>query len=358
MNSNLNNKKNILITAGGTGGHIFPAISIAKNLQDEFNVVWVGAKSGIETTIVPKNNIPLFTIQISGLRKKGLIKKLLMPLILSRSMLQCLMILIKQRPDVVVGFGGYATFPICFMSFVLRIPVVIHEQNSIPGLTNKILSKMANYVLVAFSGVLDSTKTILVGNPVREDILNLESPEKRYGERSGGLNILVVGGSLGAKMLNDMLPEVCAKLNNISQVIHQVGRGDAASVQKHYLQAGVNAKVINFIEDMASVYATTDLIICRSGASTVSEVCNVGIASIFIPYHFAVDDHQRFNAMPSVKRGAAYMITHEELTTTKLVELISGLDREKCLKMAISAKKLAINDSVKRIADVIKKCIV
>ena len=331
---------------------------MAKKLQAEYEIIWVGAKSGIECEIVPKNNIPLLTVAISGLRKKGMLKKFLMPFILMRACLQCLQIIVSHKPDVIVGFGGYATFPVCFMGWVLRIPVVIHEQNSIPGLSNKVLAKMATYVLVAYKGILPSKKTQLTGNPVREDIALLTSPAERYTQRRGGLNLLVVGGSLGAKMLNDILPEVCAKLNNLNQVTHQVGRGDLNGVQKHYKQVGVSANVVSFINDMAAAYLEADLIICRSGASTVSEVSNVGIAAVFIPYPYAVDDHQRYNAAPLVEHKAAYMIQQSELSTDGLVDLISSLDRRKCSKMAQLAKDLAIPDSTDRIVTIIKKCIV
>lgn len=352
------NKRTVLITAGGTGGHVFPALSIAKELLSEYEVIWVGAKTGIENDIVPKNNIPLLTINISGMRKKGMLKMLMMPFLLIRAFWQCLKIIIKHRPDVVVGFGGYATFPICFMAYLLKIPVVIHEQNSVAGLSNRVLSKFASTVMVAFDGVLSSKKTKLVGNPVRGDIVAIENPATRYKKRSDGLNVLIVGGSLGAKALNDIMPEVVSKLTNINQVLHQVGRGDAGAVKKHYQDLKVNAQVVNFIDDMAMVYENTDLIICRSGASTVSEVCVAGIAAIFIPYPYAVDDHQRYNAEPLVSNGAAYMILQSKLTADGLKDLISSLDREKCRVMAEKAKEVAINDSVARIVIIVKNFIV
>ena len=351
-------KKTVLITAGGTGGHVFPALSVAKKLETEYDILWVGAKTGIENDIVPKNGLPLITINISGLRKKGLVKMLLMPFILFYALLQCSKILLQYRPDVIVGFGGYATFPICFMGWILRVPVVIHEQNSVPGLSNKVLSKIANYVMVAFNGVLKSKKTYVVGNPVREDITQLSSPDIRYNARQNGLNLLILGGSLGAKALNETLPEVCSKLTNLGQVLHQVGRGDAEAVSQHYTRLGVKAQVVNFIDDMAKSYSETDLIICRSGASTVSEVCVAGIAAIFVPYPFAVDDHQRYNAEPSVVQGAAYLQLQSSLTVEKLTTLINSLNRDKCLSMANKARAIAINDSVSRIIDIIKKCIV
>lgn len=351
-------RRTILITAGGTGGHVFPALSVAKELISEYDVVWVGAKVGIENDIVPKHNIPLYTINISGLRKKGILKLFLMPFLLLRAFFQAFKIIFTARPDVIVGFGGYATFPICFIGWVFRVPVVIHEQNSVAGLTNKLLSKLANHVLVAFKGVLSSKKTLLVGNPVREDILNLNDIDERYATRQNGLNILVVGGSLGAKALNDIMPEVCSKLNNLGSITHQVGRGDINEINAHYAKYNINANVVNFIDNMASQYKQADLIICRAGASTVSEIMAVGIAAIFIPYPYAVDDHQRYNAKPLVDINGAYMIIQNELTVDKLTGLINMTSRQQCVSMAKITASIAIKDSTTRITNIIKQCIV
>lgn len=350
--------KTILISAGGTGGHIFPALSVAKKLLSDYDVVWVGAKSGIEETIIPKNNIPLYSVRISGLRNKGGIRKIFMPFLLLRAFFECLKIIIKIKPDVIVGFGGYATFPICFVGVMLRIPVVIHEQNSIAGLTNKILSKIVTKVLVAYNGVLSSKNTVITGNPVRDEINKLEAPEIRYKYRSGGLNLLVVGGSLGAEKLNEIMPEVCALLPNLGNVVHQVGRGDINSVSKHYQELGVKAEVLSFIDDMAIAYGRADLIVCRSGASTVSEVMSAGVASIFVPYPYAVDDHQRYNVEELVKSGASFMVLQEDINTDLLVSMIKSFNREECLNMAKLTREFAIPDSTDRIVTVIKQYII
>ncbi|MDQ5920430.1 MAG: UDP-N-acetylglucosamine--N-acetylmuramyl-(pentapeptide) pyrophosphoryl-undecaprenol [Pseudomonadota bacterium] len=352
-------KKTILITAGGTGGHVFPALSVAKKLQSKYNVLWVGAKIGIENKIVPQNDIPLLNINISGLRKKGLVKMALLPFMLTRAFFQCLTIIFKHRPDIIIGFGGYATFPLCCMGWILSIPVLIHEQNSVSGLTNRILAKFAAVVMVAFDGVLKSKKTVLVGNPVREDILNLLCVSERYNSRQGGLNLLIMGGSLGAQIFNELIPEVCAKLSNINQVVHQVGRGDVVKVQERYQELGIhNVQVMPFIHDIAQVYADSDLIICRSGASTVSEIAAVGIAAIFVPYPHAVDNHQWYNAQELVKNGGAYVLSQSEFSVEKLASLISSLDRAQCLVMAEKSRKLAIVDSTDRILSIIEKHIV
>jgi UDP-N-acetylglucosamine--N-acetylmuramyl-(pentapeptide) pyrophosphoryl-undecaprenol N-acetylglucosamine transferase len=281
-----------------------------------------------------------------------------MPFMLLRAFFECLKIIIKTKPDVIVGFGGYATFPICFVGVMLRIPVIIHEQNSIAGLTNKILSKIVTKVLVAYNGVLPSKNTVVTGNPVRDEINNLDIPEIRYKDRSGGLNILVVGGSLGAKKLNEIMPEVCALLSNLDHVVHQVGRGDVNFVSKHYQELGFNAKVHSFIEDMASEYSRADLIICRSGASTVSEIMSAGVATVFVPYPYAVDDHQRYNVGELVKSGASFMVLQEDISTDLLVSMIKSLNREECLKMAKLTRSFAIPDSTDRIVKVIKKYII
>lgn len=347
-------KKTIIITAGGTGGHIFPALSIAKQLQkQQYNVLWVGAHIGIENEIIPKHNIPLFKVTISGLRKKGLVKMLLLPVVLVRAFYQCLKIILCERPDVIVGFGGYVTGPLCATAWLLKIPMLIHEQNSVPGLTNKVLARLATTVMTGFPAVLVSKKTVYVGNPVREDILQLEVPDIRYLRRSGGLNLLIVGGSLGAQVFNELMPKVCAKLVNVNRVVHQVGRGDLAQVKQCYHDLGiVHVEVVSFIEDMAQAYANSDLIISRSGASTVSEVASVGIAAIFVPYPHAVDDHQWYNAQ--MLSTGAHIMRQKELSVEKLAKLINSMDRANCLLMAKNGQQLAIKDSVERIVSLIK----
>lgn len=346
--------RTIFFTAGGTGGHIFPALAVAKLFQAEHNIVWIGGKSGLENTIIPKHGIKLETISISGLRKKGLIKLALMPFILARACYQATKLIFVYRPDAIVGFGGYATFPLCFMGWFWRVPVLIHEQNAIPGLSNKILAKFATVVMTAYPTVLASKRTKVVGNPVREDICKILPPEIRYSQRTGGLNVLIVGGSLGAKIFNETFPLVFANTTNVATITHQVGRGDAQTVAAHYKSLGVNATVVDFIQDMAAVYAAADLIICRAGASTVSEIMAAGLASIFIPYPYAVDDHQYYNAKPLVDAGAAYLILQRDMSRDKLTDMIIGITRARCLEMADQARSLAIVDSSTRIYEIIR----
>ncbi len=347
-------QKTILITAGGTGGHVFPALALSHVLKDTYNLIWVGGASGIEHDVVPKHNINLETINVSALRGKGLIRLAILPFILIRAFFQALIIILKYRPDALVGFGGYATFPISIMGRFLNIPVFIHEQNAIPGLTNKILAKIANAVMVAFPNVLPGKKTILVGNPVRDSITKIVIPESRYNNQDNKLRILVIGGSLGAKIFNEIMPQVCSKLNMQVEVIHQVGRGDVKSVQDEYINLKISAKVINFIDNIAEVYANADLIICRSGASTVSEVCVAGIAAIFVPYPYAVDDHQFYNAKWLAEENGAKIMRQAELTIESLSSLINQLSYNDYLNMAKIARSFAITDSAMRIQDIIR----
>lgn len=355
----MDKKKTIFFSAGGTGGHIFPALAVAKIFEAEYNVIWIGASKGLENEIIPKNGIQLETIKISGLRKKGVQKIFSMPFLLLRAFLQAILLIRKYRPIAIVGFGGYATFPICLMGRLLLIPTLIHEQNAVPGLSNKTLGKFVNKIMVAFDGVLPSAKTIVVGNPVRPEIMNIEDPEKRYAKRSGGLNLLILGGSLGAKVFNDTLPEILSRVDNIASITHQIGRGDKIAVEALYKQYNVNPKVLNFIDNMAEAYANNDFVICRSGASTVSEIAAVGIAAFFVPYPHAVDNHQYYNARYLEDCAAAEIIVQNDFTRDKIVGKISALNRNICLQMALNGKKHAkinsTNDIYKIIRSTLKK---
>lgn len=334
-------KKTIFFSAGGTGGHIFPALAVAKLFLNEANIVWVGATVGLENEIIPKHNIPLETIKISGFRKKSFSKMATIPFKLIYAFFQAARLIQKYRPNAIVGFGGYATFPICIMGRMLGVPVLIHEQNAVPGLSNKILAKFVNVVMVAFKHVLTSSKTIVVGNPIREEILTLETPDIRYGKKHGDLNVLILGGSLGAKVFNDILPSVFAKTNNIATITHQVGRGDKSIVLESYKKHNIKANVVNFIDDMASAYREADLIICRSGASTVSEIAACGVATIFVPYPYAVDDHQYYNAKYLEEVLAAKVMRQSDVTVSALADCINSFDRKLCLKMANNASLVA-----------------
>lgn len=342
--------KTIIISAGGTGGHIFPALAIAKQLQNSYKIIWVGAKTGLENTLIPQHGFLLETVTVAGVRNKGLLRKLLLPFTLLRAHLECLKILLKHRPAIVVGFGGYATFPITLTAKLLFKPVVIHEQNSVAGLTNRILAKVANKVLVAFPAVLAGSKTLLVGNPVRQEIIAAFQNKDISSEDVAGLRVLIIGGSLGAKALNDNVPLALAKLGNkVAEVTHQVGRSEIEPIAEIYRQHKVNVKVVNFVEDMAAAYTNADLIICRAGASTVAEVACAGIAAIFVPYPYAVDDHQTVNTRQLVAAGAAQLLPQTNLTPDSLAEIIRNLSHTQCQAMGQKARSISIIDSTERI---------
>lgn len=339
----------ILISAGGTGGHIFPALAVAKALQDQYTIIWVGAISGLENQIVPQNGFTLERVAIGGIRNKGLIRKLLLPYTLIKASLRCLHIIIKHKPCAVIGFGGYATFPICLMAKFTARKVVIHEQNSVAGLTNKMLAKISDRVLTAFPEVLVSSKSELVGNPVRDEIIEVGNQRNYYAIKEKP-NLLIIGGSLGAKVLNDNVPLAIAG-NSFGNVLHQVGRGDIKPVEELYKANGINAKVINFIDNMAEAYADADLIICRAGASTVAEVACAGIAAIFVPYPYAVDDHQTTNAKYLAQNQAAILLPQEKLTPEALKSTLNELPHEKIIEMGRIAHDLAISNATTRICD-------
>lgn len=349
--------KKVLITAGGTGGHVFPALSVSTALiKHGYIVNWVGAVSGIEANLVPKNNIPLQQIAISGLRNKRFSKLFTLPFMLSRALWQAYWIIRKFKPNLVISFGGYASFPVALMAKILGIPLVIHEQNSIAGLTNRFLAMLANRILVAYNTAFPKYHTVMVGNPVRNDIAQLQDVRQRYQSRSGGLRVLVLGGSLGAQIFNENLPQVFGKLSNIASVVHQVGRGDDNQVKQFYAQANLSAdmavKVVKFIDNIAQVYSEVDLVICRSGALTVSELCVVGVAAIFVPYPYAVDNHQQYNVINCMNmntRNSAIMLLQQDFTIDKMVSLICNLTRDDCLQMALHINTYAINDSETKI---------
>lgn len=348
-------KQKIIISAGGTGGHIFPGLAIAKELSSEYDIVWVGAKFGLENTLVPKHGYLLETVSVAGVRGNGLFRKLCLPFTLIKSGIECLKILFKHKPVAVIGFGGYATFPICFTAKMLWKPVIIHEQNSIAGLTNKLCSKFVDVVLTAFPNVLLSKKTHFVGNPLRAEIINAYSPEK-YNDHNGKIRVLIVGGSLGAKILNEVVPLALKNLDNkILSITHQVGRGDKEQVSNLYQGSNIiDINVVNFIDDMAKAYKEHDLIICRSGASTVTEVAAAGIAAIFVPFPHAVDDHQTTNARYLSDNNASILMKQSEFSVEKLQDTINDMNKIRCAKLASEARLYAILDSTKKIVDYVK----
>jgi len=343
--------RSILIMAGGTGGHIFPALAVADRLREQgWQVTWLGAPDSMEAELVPKQGYEMALVRFSGLRGKGWLRKLLLPLNLLIALWQSAVAIFLHRPDVVLGMGGYITFPGGMMAAFLRRPLVIHEQNSVAGLSNKVLARVASRVMSGFPDVLP--KAIWCGNPVRSSIAALPEPQPRYAARSGKLNVLVVGGSLGAQAINQAVPQALALMSEELRpnVVHQTGRQHHAAVVQMYQQAGVKADIRAFIDDMAESYAAADLVICRSGALTVAELAAAGVASLLIPFPFAVDDHQTHNARFLSERGAAVLLPQTALTAEKLAQWLGEQRREKLLAMAQQARGLARADAAAAVA--------
>jgi len=345
-----------MIMAGGTGGHIYPGLAVADALRAQgWSIVWLGAPNSMEAELVPKHGYQMALVNFSGVRGKGVLRLLTLPFTLLRALGQSTDAIFRHRPDVVLGMGGYITMPGGLMAAILRRPLVIHEQNSIAGMSNKLLAKLATRVLSGFPNVLKNT--LWSGNPVRSDIASIAEPKARYGARSGNLNVLVVGGSLGAQAINEALPQALSKLSQHERpyVLHQTGKKHFEVVQQLYTQAGVEAEIHPFLEDMANQYAKADVVICRAGALTIAELAAAGVASVLIPFPFAVDDHQTYNARFLSEQGAAILLPQKELSAEKLVQMLRELSREKLSVMAQAARKLAKPEATKSVVDVCKE---
>ena len=345
----------ILIMAGGTGGHIFPALAVADYLKKAgWRIVWLGTKGGMEESLVSQKGHDIKFIDFSGLRGKNLMVWFTLPVRLLLAFWQSAKLLFQLRPDVVLGMGGYPAFPGGIMASLLNKPLLIHEQNSIPGLTNKILVKFADKVLTGFpDSIKDKKKVVFSGNPVRNEISQLDTPENRYEGRSGNLKLLIIGGSLGAQALNTIVPQALKLIPDSVRplVIHQAGGKHLETLNKNYVEAGVEGELVVFIEDMAVQYSECDLVICRAGALTISELASAGIASILVPFPYAVDDHQTYNAKFLSSNGAAVLLPEDELTPGSLANLLSGLTREKLLRMATKARELAKPNATRIVAE-------
>ncbi len=337
----------ILIMAGGTGGHIYPALAVAEQLREQgVEVRWLGTRSGLEAEVVPKANIAIDYIRISGVRGKGLMRKLMMPFTLLSAMWQAWKILRQLNPSAVLGMGGFVTGPAGLVAAITGRKLLVHEQNAVAGMTNRWLARWADKVMAAFPSVLP--KSELTGNPIRGAILNLAPPAERFQARQGQpLHLLVLGGSLGAKALNDVLPEALALLSDEDEyeVWHQAGKRNINEAKHGYQQAGVNGRVDAYIDDMAVAYGWADLVICRAGALTISELACAGVGSILVPYPHAVDDHQTKNAAYLVENAAATVVSQSELNAEQLAEMIKRYlspdnGRAELLKMAEAARAL------------------
>ncbi|NTV11867.1 MAG: undecaprenyldiphospho-muramoylpentapeptide beta-N-acetylglucosaminyltransferase [Zoogloea sp.] len=343
--------RTLMVMAGGTGGHIYPGLAVAEELRARgWRIVWMGNPDGMEARIVPPKGIEMAWVRFSALRGKGLLRKLLLPLNLLRGFGQALAQLRRVKPDVVIGMGGYVTFPGGMMAALLGRPLVVHEQNSVAGLANRVLAGVADRVVTGFPGVL--AKGEWAGNPVRGDIAAVAAPEERFAGRTGPLRLLVVGGSLGAAALNDAVPKALALLPAEQRplVTHQAGVKQIDALRAAYAAAGVEGELLPFIDDMAARYANADLVICRAGALTVAELAAAGVASVLVPFPHAVDDHQTGNARFLSDAGAALLLPQTELTPQRLAALLQENDREQLLAMARKARALARPDATARVA--------
>lgn len=338
------NPKTAVIMAGGTGGHIFPGLAVADALRARgWTVSWMGAPGGMESRLVPPHGYPMLWVGFGGVRGKGLATRLLMPLRLLRAGVQALRALRRVRPAVVIGMGGYITVPGGLASRLVGARLVLHEQNAVAGMANRLLARVAARLLCGFPGALPGGEW--VGNPVRAAIRELPEPAVRYAARDGALRILVVGGSLGAAALNTRVPAALALLGERPRVLHQTGRGHLEATRAAYAAAGVEAECREFIDDMAAAYADADLVICRAGASTVAEVACAGVAALFVPFPFAVDDHQTANAGFLADREAAMLVQQRDLDPESLAASLRGLDRARLAAMARRARAASAGDA-------------
>lgn len=353
----MSDSRRFLMMAGGTGGHVFPALATARMLQSKgHEVFWLGSAGGMEERLISDTDIPLAAIQVSGLRGKGKLALLLAPFRLMRALGQAFTEIRRIRPHCVVGMGGFVTGPGGVAAWLMKTPLVIHEQNAIAGMTNRLLVRFAHTVLEAFPGSFgQKVVTRCTGNPVRQDLASLPSPEDRLGERSGALRLLVVGGSLGAQVFNQMVPQALALMpeNERPEVRHQCGEKHVGAARATYEDHRVEADVQPFIKDMAEAYQWADVVVCRAGALTVSELCVAGIGAVLVPFPHAVDDHQTRNAQQMVKAGGAILIPQPKLTAESLAQTLTGLaqDRKRILEMATAAKTLARPDATERVVN-------
>ncbi len=346
--TNNTKQRPILITAGGTGGHVYPGLAVARALMAQnIPVVWMGTRKGLEARVIPEAGIEMAWLDVNGVRGKGWKTLLMAPINLVKALMQSIGIMRTYQPAAVLGMGGFVAGPGGFVAALMGKPVVIHEQNAVAGLTNKLLSRVSRRILEGFPGTFPaSQKVMATGNPVRVDIASLPNPLERLADRDDEpVHVLVIGGSLGAQALNQMVPQALAQLipDKRPMVRHQAGVKHLEDARQHYANTGVEAEVMSFIEDMAEAYAWADLVICRSGALTVAELAAAGVAAILVPFPYAVDDHQTANGNYLAENGAALLIQQSDLTPEKLASLLDDLlgNREKLRQMSVAARQLA-----------------
>ena len=346
----------MMVMAGGTGGHVMPALAVARCLRERgVEVRWMGSVDGLEGRLVPADGFALDSIRIRGLRRSGLVRKLIMPFMLAMACFQALLILLRRRPDVLLGMGGFVSGPGGLMAGILGKPLVLHEQNAVAGMTNRWLSRIARRVLSGFPETEDLARSEWVGNPVRHDIVRLADPRERLHNRQGPLRILVVGGSQGARVFNEELPKLLpSRFSDQVIVHHQCGRGNAGEVEQAYQSSGIKAEVNEFIDDMAAAYDWSDIVICRAGAMTVAEICAAGAVAVFVPYPYAVSDHQSRNAQYLAENDAALSIPQTDFASGDWLDRLQEFaqNRASLTEMACRARALAKPDAAERVADI------
>ena len=358
--SNKRIRKRALIMAGGTGGHIFPALAVARELQSrDWNIFWLGSRNGMEEDIIGKTDIPLNLINVVGLRGNGILGWFKAPFLILKSVIESMIIIKNIQPNVVVGFGGFASGPGGIASFLMRVKLMIHEQNAIAGMTNRYLSKVASKVYLGFPnafGKVENKKYKTVGNPIRAEIKDIKKVVKTKDKNnSKTINLLILGGSRGARAINQRIPNLIRSMNdeNLICVVHQSGKGNFEETSEQYSDYQGSFEVIEFIENMQERLAWADVVICRAGASTVAEIAAVGLAAIFIPFPYAVDDHQFFNGSWLADKGAAEIIRENELDSVDAIQKISNLlsSTNKIEKLGNLAKELAYLNAAEEIAN-------
>ena len=352
--------KRLMIMAAGTGGHIFPGIAIAQTMRARgWDVSWLGTTTGMEQDLVPRNGIELDAIAFTGLRGKGLGHTVSGAFRLAASFVDCLRFIGRRKPDVVLGMGGYVTVPGGFMARLRGVPLALVNADAALLLSNKTLAPVAQKVLFGFPADFGraAAKALVTGNPVREAILAMPAPAERFAGHGGPLRVLVVGGSLGAKVLNDCIPAALALIDHDARpvVTHQSGKKNIDALRAAYAAAGVEAKVVDFIDDMAGAYAEADVVICRAGAITVSELTAAGVASVLVPFVATTTSHQRDNAQWMAQQQAAVHVPQTELTPYDMAALLAGLTRDACLAMALAARAVGKRDANEAIADVLEQ---
>jgi len=355
MPDNKTRDKTFLIMAGGTGGHVYPALATAtKLMQQNDKVVWLGSVGGMEEQVVKAAGISFHGISVKGVRGKGLFNKLLSPVRVLWAVIQALLVIIKVKPDAVLGMGGFASGPGGVAARVLGKPLIIHEQNAVAGMTNRILSRFATTVMTAFPGAFsDAIKVKQTGNPLREPIIDIYYQPQLDIPKDRKINLMILGGSLGALGLNQGVPAALGKIENSirPEIWHQTGKNKAQETEATYKRYGVDVKITEFIGDMAEAYQWADFVICRAGALTISELCTVGLGAILVPYPFAVDDHQTKNASSMAEYGAAWVLPQGDLTPESLAEILTPLlsKRERISILSEAAHKLGQPDATDKV---------